>query len=104
MEGLELTSFEIISAVGAARSSFMEAISLASEGEFEGAKKKIEEGNVYFVDGHKAHASLVQDEAAGKQIQMTLLLTHAEDQMMSAEIFKTLAYEFIKLYKEIKTK
>jgi len=104
MEGLELKSFEIISSVGAARSCFMEAISLASENEFDEANKKIVEGNTYFVEGHKAHAELIQMEANGSQIQMTLLLTHAEDQMMSAETFKTLAYEFIKLYEKMETK
>ena len=33
---------------------------------------------------------------------MTLLLTHAEDQLMSAEAFGILSREFVDLYKEIK--
>jgi len=32
---------------------------------------------------------------------MTLLLTHAQDLLMSAEAFKILATEFIDLYKHI---
>ena len=102
MEGLELTCFQIISSVGMARSLFIEAIQEAKAGNFEAAEQKINEGNENFTTGHHAHAQLIQQEASGEITQMTLLLTHAEDQLMSAEAFKILAQEFIDLYKEIK--
>ena len=102
MEGLELTCFQIISSVGMARSLFIEAIQEAKAGNFEAAEQKINEGNENFTTGHHAHAQLIQQEASGDVTQMTLLLTHAEDQLMSAEAFKILAQEFIDLYKEIK--
>lgn len=102
MEGLELTCFQIISSVGMARSLFIEAIQEAKAGNFEVAEQKINEGNENFTTGHHAHAQLIQQEASGEVTQMTLLLTHAEDQLMSAEAFKILAQEFIDLYKEVK--
>ena len=102
MEGLELTCFQIISSVGMARSFVIEAIQEAKAGNFEAAEQKINEGNENFTTGHHAHAQLIQQEASGEVTQMTLLLTHAEDQLMSAEAFKILAQEFIDLYKEIK--
>lgn len=102
MEGLELICFEIISSVGMARSLFIEAIQEAKEGNFEEAEKKIEEGNESFTQGHHAHAKLIQQEASGEACGMTLLLTHAEDQLMSAEAFKILSQEFVDLYKMIK--
>lgn len=102
MEGLELTCFQIISSVGMARSLFIEAIQEAKAGNFEAAEQKINEGNENFTTGHHAHAQLIQQEASGEVTQMTLLLTHAEDQLISAEAFKILAQEFIDLYKEIK--
>ena len=85
-----------------ARSLFIEAIQEAKAGNFEAAEQKINEGNENFTTGHHAHAQLIQQEASGEVTQMTLLLTHAEDQLMSAEAFKILAQEFIDLYKEIK--
>ena len=60
------------------------------------------EGDQLFLEGHHAHAKLIQQEAGGEATQMTLLLTHAEDQLMSAEAFKILSQEFMDLYKEIK--
>ena len=101
MEGLELICFEIISNVGAARSMYINAITLAKQGKFEEARKEIEEGNLCFVQGHTAHTKLIQQECNGDPVQVTILLMHAEDQLISAEGFKILAAEFIDLYERI---
>lgn len=95
MEGLELVAFNIISAVGTARSCYIEAIQKAKQKDFDGANKLIEEGDDVFNEGHKAHAELLQKEASGAQNTVNLLLLHAEDQLMSAEGFKIIALEFI---------
>lgn len=101
MEGLELKSFEIISSVGAARSCYIEAIELAYQGKYDEAKIKLEEGNQVFQSGHLSHASLVQQEASGNHVIMTLLLSHAEDQLMAAELCKIMANELIRLYEKV---
>lgn len=102
MEGLELISFQIISAVGTARSMYIEAIQAAKAGNFEEAAKLMEEGQQVFLEGHHAHAGLIQKEAAGEKTEFALLLMHAEDQLMSAEAFGILAQEFIDVYKTMK--
>ena len=51
MEGLELQCFQIISAVGMARSSYIEAIQEAKKGNFEEAKNMIAEGEKSFLQG-----------------------------------------------------
>ncbi|GEK91996.1 PTS lactose/cellobiose transporter subunit IIA [Alkalibacterium kapii] len=101
MEEMELIFFEIISTVGTARSAFIDAIGLAKKGDFEGAEAKVKEGNEHFLTGHKSHAKLIQKEASDEKIEFSLLLVHAEDQMMSAEAFKILSEEFIDVYKRI---
>ncbi|MEG0328879.1 MAG: PTS lactose/cellobiose transporter subunit IIA [Longicatena sp.] len=104
MEGIELICFEIISSVGMARGSFIEAIDLAEEGKFAEAEAKITEGEEFFKGGHSAHAKLIQNEAGGNKTEIILLLLHAEDQLMSAETFKILAEKFISLNKKIEAK
>ena len=101
MEGVELISFQIISAVGSARSMYIEAIQLAKQGDIEGAQKLMKEGEAVFVEGHHAHAKLIQQEASGESSTITLLLLHAEDQLMSAEGFKIIADEMIDVYKRL---
>ena len=58
MEDLELLSFNIISAVGTAKSRYVQAMYLAEKGDFDEARAKIKEGEESFVKGHEAHAHL----------------------------------------------
>ena len=97
----QMLAFQIIAAVGAARSCYIEAIHAAREGDFELASQHIAEGQVEYLKGHDVHTTLVQDAAAGNGGAMDILLTHAEDQLMSAEGFGILAEEFVSVYKKI---
>ena len=101
MEGLEMVAFQIIAAVGTARSLYIEAIDLASEGKYEEARAKIKEGEEAFNGGHAAHGELLTKFANGELPPMDILMTHAEDQLMSAEAFGILANKFITLYEKV---
>jgi PTS system cellobiose-specific IIA component len=102
MEGTELISFNIIASVGTARSNYIGAIDAAAEGNFDEAAKLIKEGQDAYVEGHDAHAKLLTQTAQGKPVTMDLLLTHAEDQLMSAEGFGILAERMVAMWKAIK--
>lgn len=101
MEGLELTAFQIISTVGTARSCYIEAIQKAKEGKWEEIDELFKAGDEAFNEGHDAHMELLTKEAEGKSEGINLLLLHAEDQLMSAEGFKTIALEMIDVYKRL---
>lgn len=101
MEEMELVCFQLITAAGSAKSSYIEAIQKAKEGRYEEAADLIAAGDEMTKQGHLPHTDLVQKEAAGENVPMSLLLTHAEDQMMSTEVFKVLAEEMIELYKKV---
>ena len=78
---------------------YIEAIQEAKKGNFEAAENLMKEGAAVYLDGHKAHSSLIQKEASGEQITFSLLLMHAEDQLMNAETTKIMAQEIIELYR-----
>ncbi len=101
MKGLEMVAFQIIAAVGTARSLYIEAIDLASEGKYDEARAKIKEGQEAFNGGHAAHGELLTKVANGELPPMDILMTHAEDQLMSAEAFGILADKFITLYEKV---
>ena len=101
MEGLELVSFQIIAAAGSARSSYVEALQAAKNGNFEEAEAMIKQGDTDFVEAHHVHAELIQKFAGGEDPGANILLIHAEDQVMSAEVLKLMALEFIELYKKL---
>ena len=102
MEGIELIAFEIISNVGMAKSLAVEALRVARQGDYDKAEAKLKEASQYLLNGHHAHTSLLQQEAAGNKVELSLIIMHAEDQMMSTETIKLLAEEMIEMYKELR--
>lgn len=102
MEGLELIAFEIISNVGMAKSLAIEALRDVRSGKYEEGKSKLNEASEFLVKGHHAHADLIQKEASGEKVEFSLIVMHAEDQMMSAETIKSLVEEMIEMYKDLK--
>lgn len=101
MDGIELVSFKIISNVGAAKSSYIEAMRAADAQDFNRVDELMKQGDENFLLGHEAHAELIQKEAAGQAVQVNLLLMHAEDQLISTETIKILVKEMIQLNKKI---
>lgn len=99
MEENELIAFQMIAAAGTAKGCYLEALSLAKEGRFQEAEEKLKEGEDCFVEGHNAHAGILQRMAGGEQIVMDVLMVHAEDQMMSTETIRIMVDEMIALYR-----
>ena len=100
MGDLERISFKIIAAVGGARSAYIEAMHAARTGDLARADELVKQGDESFLGGHDAHTELIQREAGGDPVTMNLMITHAEDQLMSAETIKIVALEFIELYRQ----
>lgn len=102
MESLEMFCIQIISNVGLARSNYIEAINKAREEDFKGAEECIASGKEKFLKGHELHLELFKNEEnSNMSISTSVLLMHAEDQLMSAEGFKIIAEELIESYKRI---
>lgn len=93
---------QLITSAGAARSNYVEAIQKAKNSRFSEALELIQEGEKYFLNGHKIHADMISNEAAGTGAEVSLLLVHAEDHLISAETTKLLAEEIISLYEKFK--
>jgi cellobiose PTS system EIIA component len=91
---------QLITNAGAARSNYVEAIQKAKKSRFSEALELIQEGEKYFLNGHKIHADMISKEAAGTGGEVSLLLVHAEDHLISAETTKLMAEEFITLYEK----
>ena len=102
MEDLELICFQIISHAGTAKSNYIEAMAKATDGDFKKASELINEGIEEYRLAHKAHSSLITEEASGNKVEVGLLLMHAEDQLITTEVIKIVAEENIQLLKEIR--
>ncbi|GIO28301.1 PTS lactose/cellobiose transporter subunit IIA [Ornithinibacillus bavariensis] len=101
LEDIQTLSFQIILHAGNARSCAMEAISYAKDYNFSAARGKIEEAEQEFVQAHHVQTDLLQNEANGKKNEVTVILVHAQDHLMTALTVKELANEMITMYERI---
>lgn len=94
-------AFEIIANVGAARGMYIEAIQESRDGHFDQAEQLMKDGKEAFVQGHHGHADLLEWQGQGLTWKTNIYLMHAEDQLMAADAFETIAAEFIQVHREL---
>lgn len=100
----EETCFEILAHVGSAKSSYIEAIGKAKEGDFAAAAQLIAQGDEEFTAGHAHHFKMLQKDVSGeKKAEFSLILLHTEDQMAGAETLKTVANGLLDVYKALQS-
>jgi PTS system cellobiose-specific IIA component len=95
MEGIELAAFNIITAVGEAKSKLHDAVDESMKGNKEKVDELIKEANIAITKGDKEHFKLISEDSKNKDINFSLLLVHAEDQLMSAEIFRDFTIQLV---------
>lgn len=100
----EAEIFEIIAHGGNAKSLAYEALNSAAEGNFEEAKKLLDESEYEMAEAHKTQTRLIQDEINGEKVDTSLLMIHAQDHLMTALSEKSLIEKMIELYKKLEEK
>lgn len=98
---LEMIIMGLIVDSGSARSFAMEAIFHAKSGDLESAKGALKECNEQLVKAHNAQTDLIQKEAGGNPVPISLLMVHAQDHLMTAMVVRDLAAEMVDLYKRL---
>ncbi|MBC6696102.1 PTS lactose/cellobiose transporter subunit IIA [Terrisporobacter mayombei] len=91
----------IIIHAGNAKSKLYEALSSAKEKDFEKAEELLEEANQEILNAHKIQTNLIQGEAAGNKPEISMLLIHSQDHLMTCMSERNLIKEIIDLRKEM---
>lgn len=95
------TSFELIMHSGNSKSSSMEAIEYARQGDIQKADLKMNEAQEELLIAHKIQSKLLTKNAKPDHLNPDMLLVHAQDHLCSAEIQLEMAKEMINLYEQI---
>jgi len=93
--------FKLISFSGEARSNIYEAYELVMNGEYEKAEEYLKKADKTILEAHSVQTSLIQKEAQGIHTDITLLMVHAQDHLMSTLLSKDLIKNMIHMQKEI---
>jgi|SRR6056297_2276918 len=95
---LQNALIEIISISGEVKKKFLKAVKHAKNNEFEQAEEIFNEADDQLIKAHLKQTELIKQEANGDKIEGSLMLTHAQDHLMTAILLKDMAQEFIDLY------
>lgn len=98
MEDNNLAVMNLIINAGDAKSSAMEAIYAAKKQDIDGAREKIKEANLKINKAHNSQTELLTAEASGNHTQISLLMIHAQDHLMTPLTFLDLAKELVDVY------
>ena len=86
---------------GEARSYAMEALQLAKAGKFKEARETIMKANDELGHAHNAQANLIKGESDGKKTEVSLLLVHAQDHLMTVMLLRDIVKNFVNFAKKI---
>ncbi|QWU13139.1 PTS system, cellobiose-specific IIA component [Paenibacillus sophorae] len=100
MENMEVIMGIIMNA-GDAKSSAVEAIQAAKNGEFEKAEELLQHASSALVGAHRSQTSLLTKAAQGDKVEITIYMVHAQDHLMTTIAFNDLAKELVDLYKKL---
>lgn len=89
---------------GEARSYAMEAMNLAKTGNIDGARELIQKSTEELGKAHHSQTNLIQGEAGGNKTELSLLLIHAQDHLMTTMTLKDLANEIIDIHEKLQLK
>lgn len=92
---------EIISLSGEVKRDFLQAVKYSKNGEAKKAKKLFKEADEKLIKAHLKQTDLIKREASGEKLESSLLLTHAQDHLMTAILLKEMAEEFMDIYKKL---
>lgn len=98
---LEENLIEIISLSGEVKKKFLKAVKHAKNNEPEEAEDVFNEADDQLIKAHLKQTELINKEAGGDKLESSLLLTHAQDHLMTAILLKDMAKEFMDLYQRL---
>ena len=98
-EKLVQVAMNVIMHAGDARDYIRKAGTKLSALDLDGVEELLKKASAELVEAHKAQTSVLQNEAEGDSVPMTVLFSHAQDTLMNTILAETLLSEIIELYK-----
>lgn len=94
-------AFELVMYAGNSRSCSLMAMEAAREARFEDAEQHLKEAEEELKKAHDAQTGMLAQEAGGNQVELNIILVHAQDHLTMAMVMKDNAEEFLNLYRMV---
>lgn len=96
---LESTVMELIISAGEARSCAFEALQFAKNGHYDESDHLLEKSKQALNLAHGVQTKLIESDEGKGKINVTLVMVHAQDHLMTSILCHDLIKEMIELYK-----
>ena len=100
-EEISMVGFEIVAYAGDAQTDLLAALDAAREGDFEKAEQLHKDASDALIGAHDTQTKLLSQEAGGGEMEMTFIMAHAQDTLMTTMILEKQARFTIDAYKRI---
>ena len=103
MNPMEMAIMNIIINAGDCKNHCYAALANVKEEKYEEADKELELAGEALAKAHDAQTEMLQKEAGGEKIELSLLFIHAQDHLMTAISEKNLIEQIIELTNVVNT-
>ena len=100
-EKLVQVAMNVIMHAGYARDYIRKAGTKFSALDLDGVEELLKKASAELVEAHKAQTSVLQNEAEGDSVPMTVLFSHAQDTLMTINSEVNLTQNMIRLYRKL---
>lgn len=100
-EDISMTGFAIVAYAGDAKTALLKALDNAREGKIEEARKLVDEAKQSINDAHNEQTKLLADEAGGMDMDVTFIMVHGQDTLMTTMMLMDQCEFFIDEYERI---
>jgi len=100
-EEISMTGFAIVAYAGDAKTDLISALKKARDGEIDEAKKLVESATESINDAHNEQTKLLSKEAGGEDMDVTFIMVHGQDTLMTTMMLMDQCKFFIDEYDRI---
>lgn len=103
-EQIQSVAFEIILHSGSSRTMVHEAFEMMRNNKFKDSTDKLDEANEELLLAHQSQTNLMRQYSSGENINIDIIMVHAQDHLMTTMTLREVALEMLYLYKKLEDK
>ncbi|AOF49886.1 PTS lactose/cellobiose transporter subunit IIA [Tetragenococcus halophilus] len=100
-EEISKVGFALVAYAGDAKADLFDALKQARQGNFKKARELVEDANENINEAHNQQTSLLTQEAGGAELDVTFIMVHGQDTLMTTMMLKDEIDYIINQYERI---
>ena len=100
-EEISMIGFEIVAYAGDAMTDLLHALDAAREGDFDKAEELRKSACDALIEAHNIQTGILSKECGGNEMDVTFIMIHAQDTLMTTMMLEKQAKFFIDEYKRL---